>query len=521
MPDPLVQGTAGFPWWNDTIFYEVFVRSFYDSNADGVGDLNGLIEKLDYLNDGDPTTTNDLGVTGIWLMPVMQSPSYHGYDVVDYYNIDEEYGTNEDFLRLVEEAHRRGIRVIVDLVLNHSSRQHPWFLDSQAADSDLRDWYIWEEESPGYLGPWSQTVWHRTPYGVYYGIFDSGMPDYNLTNPETTEALYDFTEFWLDDMRADGFRLDAIKHLIENGRLQEFTQDTHAWLEDYYDFYKGINPDAFAVGEAIGPTAQTVKFVGDETDIAFDFDISDAIITSARIGNNRTFNQAMQAAVRAYPPNQFGMFIRNHDQDRTLSSLDGNEEKARVAATLLLTSPGVPFIYYGEEIGQQGVRTGNSDENRRLPMQWTGEEHTAGFTTGRVWRPPFNDYPERNVAAQADDPDSLLSHYRRLIALRNEHAALRIGEWLPVTPGSAQVASYLRHHGDETFLILVNLSARPVERYGLELEEGPLSPDVTAVSMLDDTALAAPVVNAAGGFSDYRPLETLEPFEMHVIRLQQ
>ncbi|MCD6290318.1 MAG: alpha-amylase, partial [Anaerolineae bacterium] len=164
-------------WWNDTVFYEVFVRSFYDSDGDGVGDLNGLIEKLDYLNDGDPSTTDDLGITGIWLMPIMESPSYHGYDVVDYYHVDRDYGTNEDFCRLMAEAHRRGIRVIIDMELNHTSSQHPWFQSARSdPHSPYRDFYIWSDEDPGYKGPWGQRVWHRTATGYYYGIFWEGMP---------------------------------------------------------------------------------------------------------------------------------------------------------------------------------------------------------------------------------------------------------------------------------------------------------------------------------------------------------
>ncbi|MCU0503552.1 MAG: alpha-amylase family glycosyl hydrolase, partial [Anaerolineae bacterium] len=167
----LVQGTAGQPWWNDSVFYELFVRSFSDSNGDGAGDLNGLIQKLDYLNDGDPATTTDLGVTGLWLMPIAESPSYHGYDVSDYTQVDREYGTNADFKRLIAEAHRRGIRVIVDLVLNHTSSEHPWFVAAQDPASPKRDWYIWSKEQPPGPG------WHKAESGWYYGYFGKEMPD--------------------------------------------------------------------------------------------------------------------------------------------------------------------------------------------------------------------------------------------------------------------------------------------------------------------------------------------------------
>ncbi|MBE9472169.1 MAG: alpha-amylase, partial [Chloroflexi bacterium] len=202
------ESAASSFWWNDAIFYEIFVRSFYDSDGDGVGDLNGLIEKLDYLNDGDPATTDDLGVTGLWLMPISQSPSYHGYDVADYLTVDDEYGTNEDFRRLMEEAHKRDIRVIVDLVLNHTSSQHPWFQSARDdVDSPYRDFYVWSEENPGYKSPWGGQVWHRTSSGYYYGIFWEGMPDLNYDNPAVTTEMEEVIRFWLEDMGADGFRL--------------------------------------------------------------------------------------------------------------------------------------------------------------------------------------------------------------------------------------------------------------------------------------------------------------------------
>ena len=206
-------GSNGLPWWNDRVFYEVFVRSFQDSDGDGIGDLNGLIERLDYLE--------ELGVSGLWLMPITTSPSYHGYDVVDYYQVDPDYGTNEDFLRLVEEAHARNMPVIVDLVLNHTSNEHSWFTASNDPAAPERDWYVWSDEDPGYRGPANQKVWHAGDDGYYYGVFWHGMPDLNLENPEPTAEMHEVARYWLEEMGADGFRLDAIKHLIEDGRLQE------------------------------------------------------------------------------------------------------------------------------------------------------------------------------------------------------------------------------------------------------------------------------------------------------------
>ncbi|MES2484846.1 MAG: alpha-amylase family glycosyl hydrolase, partial [Bacteroidota bacterium] len=196
-------------WWNETVFYEAFVRSFKDSNGDGKGDIQGLISKLDYLNDGNPNTTTDLGVTGLWLMPIMQSPSYHGYDVTDYMAVEQDYGTNADFQQLITECHNRGIKVIIDLVMNHTSNQHPWFVASTNPTSDKRDWYIWEDTNPGTPGPFGD-AWYQNNGAYYYGAFYSGMPDLNFNNPEVHQAFEDVSEFWLTDMHVDGFRLDAV-----------------------------------------------------------------------------------------------------------------------------------------------------------------------------------------------------------------------------------------------------------------------------------------------------------------------
>ena len=505
------------PWWNDTVFYEVFVRSFADSDADGVGDLNGLIDRLDYLNDGDPTTTDDLGVTGLWLMPIMESPSYHGYDVVDYFKVDEEYGTEEDFRRLIEEAQARGIRVVVDLVLNHTGRDHPWFQQSQDPDSDKRDWYVWSDESPGYRGPWGQQVWHRSDDDYYYAVFWEGMPDLNYNNPEVTEAAYEAARFWLEDMGVDGFRLDAIKHMVEDGRLQENTPATHDWMESFYTFYKDVNPDAFTVGEAWTGTRQVLEYTGDEVDVAFQFDLAEDNLNASREGIGSLFTKEMKAVVDNYPPGQYATFLTNHDQNRVMSQLREDEQAAKVAASLLLTSPGVPFIYYGEEIGMMGVKP---DEDIRLPMQWSGENGGAGFTDGTPWRPPYEDYQERNVAVQDQDPDSLLSHYRALIQLRNEHESLRTGGWILVESDPGRLIAFLRHSDDETLLVLINPSRKTVDDYSLTLESGPLSSETEATLLFGEGIPTAAELNQAGGFTNYKPLDTLPAQSTFIIALE-
>jgi glycosidase len=509
--------TTGFPWWNDTVFYEIFVRSFYDSDSDGIGDLNGLIEKLDYLNDGDPTTTDDLGITGIWLMPISESPSYHGYDVVDYFAVEQDYGTNEDFRRLIDAAHQRGIRVIIDLVLNHTSSRHPWFVSARNdPDSPYRDFYIWSDTHPGFKSPWGGPAWHRAGTGFYYGLFWEGMPDLNYDNPAVTREMRKAIRFWLEDMGADGFRLDAIKHLIEEGRVQENTPATHTWLRGFYSYYKAVNPDAMSVGEVWSPTTEVVKYIGDQLDLAFEFDTAEAMIRSARLEDRHHILRAHRLIAERYPPNQFATFLTNHDQERVLSELRENVEKAKVAASLLLTGPGVPFIYYGEEIGQVG---GKPDENIRTPMQWTTEEN-AGFTTASIaWRAPQRNYRQVNVAAQTADSNSLLSHYRRLMRVRNTHPALRIGDWREVQVEDKRVYAYLRHTDGETMLVLINLSGEPIDHYSLRLDKGPLSTG-SAREILVGAPVRRPVINPNGGFDAYTPLAVLKPYETYVIRLK-
>ncbi len=516
-PTPTPESVPAGPWWSDTVFYEVFVRSFKDSDGDGVGDINGLIEKLDYLNDGDPGTTADLGVTGIWLMPIMESPSYHGYDVVDYYAVDQEYGTQEDFQHLMEEAHKRGIRVIVDLVLNHTGRDHPWFNASDSGEADYRDWYVWAGEAPNYKGPWGQQVWYAGRDGYYYAVFWSGMPDLNLENPKVTAEIENITRFWLEDMNVDGFRLDAIRHFVENGPAQENTPATHAWLQAFHQSYKNIEPQAFTVGEAWTDTSHVVDYIGDEVDIAFEFDLAEAFLTAANGPLGSAPANHLELVLSSYPPGQYGVFLTNHDQNRVMSVLK-DVQKAKLAAVMMLTAPGVPFIYYGEEIGMTGVKP---DENIRRPMQWSGENSKVGFSTRTPWNAASSDYKETNVALQADDPNSLLSLYRDLIHLRNEHAALRTGETLIVDADTQRLYAVLRYNDDEAFLILANVHPRPLtaDLYNLTLESGPFTGPLKVVSVLGLENPAAPEINANGGFSGYVPFTEIPAQSAVIIQL--
>ena len=469
----LPEGTDGYAWWNDTVFYQIFVRSFYDSNGDGIGDFDGIIEKLDYLNDGDPRTTTDLGITGLWLMPINPSTSYHGYDVTDYYAVHPDFGTLEDFRRLMEACHARGIRVIIDMVFNHTSVEHPWFQEARDnPDSDRRDWYIWAEEDPNYRGPWNQEVWYPTVSGYYYAVFWSGMPDLNYTNPEVTAEMEHVSRFWLDDVGVDGFRLDAARHLIEDGQEQENTDATHAWWKNFRAIYKAINPDALTVGEIWTTNYAVVGYVkGDELDLAFNFDLASAILSYVGSRDAENMAASLRRSFDLFPQGTYATFITNHDQERTMSAFFKDTDLARLASGVLFTGPGVPFIYYGEEIGMTGTKP---DPNIRTPMQWSAE-HAAGFTTGTAWGSVNRNYTEVNVAAQTDDPDSLLSYYRTLIHLRNNHAALRVGEFTLLNTTHDSVLAFLRHSREETLLVMINLGEEAAAQVSLSVNRSPLA----------------------------------------------
>ncbi|MGD2103625.1 MAG: alpha-amylase family glycosyl hydrolase [Anaerolineae bacterium] len=507
-------------WWNDAIFYEVFVRSFCDSDGDGIGDLPGLTKKLDYLSDGDPETGDDLGITGIWLMPIMESPSYHGYDLVDYFTVDHDYGTNEAFRTLVGEAHERGVRIIVDLVLNHTSWRHPWFVNaSQGPEAQYRDWYIWRRESPDYVGPWGQRVWHSHQGNYYYALFWRGMPDLNYRNPKVTEASQAIARFWLEEMGADGFRLDAAHHLVEEGQTQAGTPGNHRWWAEFDELTDKVGSDVLTVGEIWADTSAVAPYIAnDELDLAFEFNLASAIISSINGGDPGWFKYVLHQVEAGYPAHQYATFLTNHDQNRVMSQLRQDSEAARLAATVLLTLPGTPFIYYGEELGMTGQKP---DEMIRTPMQWTAEAH-AGFTTGRPWQAVNAGYEKVNVATAAADPDSLLNHYRRLIQLRHDHPALSRGDLVDLESTCGHVHGYLRHHAGEYVLTILNFGAQEQADCAFTLPASGLAPgDYTVQSLLMDLGSEDVTVNENGGFTGYVPTSILPPRGADVLLLGQ
>lgn len=508
--------------WNDRVWYEVFVRSFADGNGDGIGDLRGLTSKLDYLNDGNPATNTDLGITGLWLMPVAEAASYHGYDVIDYRKVERDYGTSEDFKALLAAAHARGIEVIVDLVLNHTSSDHPWFKDAQTPGSKHDDWYVWATANPGYPGPGGEVVWHPLGKRWFYGVFWEGMPDLNLRNPEVTAELEDIARFWLQDMGVDGFRLDAAKHLIEDGKVQTNTPETLAWLKDFRAAIEADKPGSLLVAEVWDPPSIAGRYVPGSLDMTFDFGLATGVRLALQNGRAAPLATGLSDARARWPANQHATFLTNHDQDRIMSQLNGDLPSAKLASFILLTEPGVPFVYYGEEIGMTGTKP---DERIRTPMQWSAEAPAGGFSTAAPWEALADGWRSVNVAAQSGDAGSLLSSYRDAITLRMSNVALRRGSTRVVDGGAQPVIGWLRSTSDQTILAVVNVSDRPVETYALSLADGPLCGAQKARLLAtvggDPAAVpATPDVSPAGGLDGYRPLPVLAPRSGYVISLE-
>ncbi len=499
--------------------YEIFVRSFYDSNGDGIGDLNGLTQKLDYINDGDPRSTSDLGARCVWLMPVMESPSYHGYDATNYYKVEPDYGTNDDFKRFVAEAHKRGIKVLIDMVLNHMSNEHPYF---QAALRDTaspyRSWFVFSSTDQG-KGIWGNQVWHKSPVRdeYYYGIFWHGMPDLNYKTAAVRDEAKKVARFWLQDMGVDGFRLDAIPFLVEEDGIFAGAPGTHDVLREYSAYVRQIAPGAWTVGEVWDSTGTMLTYYPDQLDAHFAFEASDAIVNALRSGNGSTILDKYLRLQRALPAYRYAPFLRNHDQTRTMTELKGDVAKAKVAATLLLTLPGLPFVYYGEEIGMTGDKP---DERLRTPMHWTTHAPSAGFTSAKPWEALQPDSLTANVDAERRDPGSLFNLYRRLIHLRADNPALADGELFPLTSGSDAVVSYVRRCGGRAVLVVANVGEQPLTRVALSAPAGTLpNGSYSAPALIGAQAGRILNVAADGSIRAYVPIMTLAAKQAYVFDL--
>ncbi|MHC2992554.1 alpha-amylase, partial [Pontibacter sp. HJ8] len=481
-------------WWQEGIIYQIYPRSFQDSNGDGVGDLQGIIQRLDYLQ--------SLGIKAIWISPVFSSPmADYGYDISDYCDIHPLFGTMQDLEELLEEVHARDMKLILDLVPNHTSDQHPWFLEARASrDNPKRDWYIWQDakedgsEPNNWLAMFGGTAWewdeHTRQY--YYHAFLKEQPDLNWRNPEVQEAMMEVMRFWLDK-GIDGFRVDVMWHMIKDSQFRDNPanpayQEHMATVEKLIPAYSTDQPevhdivrmmrkvlDAYdermMIGEIYLPIHKLMTYYGTDLNgahLPFNFLLLSANWDAAELASS--INQYEGALPEGGWPN---WVLGNHDQPRITSRV--GVAQARVAAMLLLTLRGTPTIYYGDEIGMrdvpippdevqdpQGLNMPGLNLSRdpeRTPMQWDQNEH-AGFSTAKPWlRLPYN-YQRVNVAAQQEDPYSMLALYKRLIALRQQEPALHSGDYRPVAAKSPLLA-YLRYTSDQRFLVLLNLSHKP------------------------------------------------------------
>ncbi len=484
--------------WPYGVNYEVFVRSFADSNGDGIGDLNGLTARLDHLK--------DLGVGGIWLMPVMPSPSYHKYDVTDYRAIDPEYGTITDFHRFVREAHARGIRVLIDLVINHTGTAHPWFISARSGkDSPYRDYYVWAQKDSirreiakkaVTLDSDNITQWHAVDGDTlaehYYGFFWGGMPDLNMDNPEVRKAFVDIGRFWLDSMKVDGFRLDAARHIYPDERAT----DNHAFWSWFREEMQRIKPDVYLVGE-VWADAETVAPYLKGLPALFNFDMGYAIArvvnagmdTAGLIGGYQRiqdhYNRASAGFIDA-------VFLRNHDQNRILSELQGDAVKMRTAVSVLMTLPGTPYVYYGEEIGMLGRKP---DEQIREPFLW--DEGNKDLHRTR-WEKPVHSTDSTVVplAVQRKDSASLFNFYRNWINFRNASDALTYGKLQPSTVGSPEVIAFSRKSEKQTVLVLHNITPKVIT-VGLPGATGRLLFSTVGGTMLREGQLMLPAGGSA------------------------
>jgi alpha-glucosidase len=495
-PQKVLRPAGSYLWWQRGIIYQVYPRSFMDSNGDGVGDLHGITSRLDYLC--------WLGVDALWISPIYPSPMKDfGYDVSDYTGINSLFGTLEGFDHLLREAHARDLKVILDFVPNHSSDQHPWFLQSKSSrDNPKRGWYIWRDPAPSggppnnWLSCFGGSAWEydaRTKQ-YYYHAFLREQPDLNWRNPEVVQAMLDVLRFWLE-RGVDGFRVDVIWHLIKDEHFRDNPANP-SWREGM-DPYQSLIPvhttdqpdvhgivtrmrrlfdeyeDRVLIGEIYLPVERLVQYYGTELNgahLPFNFQLILSKWDARHIA--RLIMEYEAALPEGGWPN---WVLGNHDQHRIASRVGPSQ--SRVAAMLLLTLRGTPTLYYGDEIGMHDVPIppervqdpfeknlpgmGLGRDPERMPMQWNAQEN-AGFTAGVPWLPIANDYREVNVEAERDDPRSMLTLYRSLIGLRRGEPALEVGRFEPVE-AEGDVLAYVRYArgGESSFLIALNLGPHP------------------------------------------------------------
>jgi maltose alpha-D-glucosyltransferase/alpha-amylase len=491
-PDPV--------WYKTAVFYELFVRSFNDSNADGSGDFRGLVEKLDYLE--------WLGIDCIWLLPFYQSPLRDGgYDISDFYSILPEHGTLNDFTNFLSGAHSRGIRVVADFVVNHTSDQHPWFQESRLPGSAKRDWYVWSETNEKYAdariifldSEKSNWTWDDDAGAFYWHRFFSHQPDLNYDNEEVQEQMLAALRFWLD-LGLDGFRLDAVPYLFEReGTICENLPESHEFLRRVRREIEKSYEDVVLLAEANQWPADVVPYFGsgDECHMAFHFPLMPRMFMAAR----RQVRYPIVEILEQTPPipenAQWGIFLRNHDEltlemvtdeerdymyqeyakdprmklnlgirRRLAPLLENSRPESELFHAMLFSLPGTPIVYYGDEIGMgDNIYLGDRD-GVRTPMQWTGDRN-AGFSRAdfaQLYLPPLLDpvygYQACNIEAQLRDQHSFLQWFRRLLAVRKQHPVFGLGSFEALSPDNPAIFAFIRKLEDDVILCVNNLSSR-------------------------------------------------------------
>lgn len=483
------------PWWETGIVYQIYPRSFQDSNGDGIGDLKGIQSRLAYLE--------DLGITAIWISPIYPSPMVDfGYDVSDYTNIHPIFGNMDDFMALLEEVHQRRMKLILDFVPNHTSDQHPWFLEScSSRDNPKRDWYIWKDAKPGGSPPnnWvsyfggSAWEWNEQTGQYYLHLFTKEQPDLNWRNPEVVQNMLNFMRFWLE-RGIDGFRVDVIYMLIKDASFRDDTPNPD-WPPDrpisestFHDYSIGQPEvhgvirqmraildeygDRVLIGEIYYPYEQLVTYYGENLDEChIPFNVSLIEYTPF---TTEAIQESVQGYERELPQGAWPNWVLgNHDRPRIASETRAGEANARLAQMLLLTLRGTPTMYYGDELGMPDVEIppelyqdppalnepgrAYSRDFVRTPMQWNNAPY-AGFSAVEPWLPVADDYVSRNVKVQEADPHSMLQFVKQLIHIRQGSPALNHGSYIPLSVAEQDVMAYLRTEGEEQILVVLNFS---------------------------------------------------------------
>jgi len=483
-----------FLWWRDGIIYQIYPRSFADSNNDGIGDLPGIISQLDYLQ--------DLGVDALWLSPIYPSPDVdYGYDVADYTAIDPKFGTMQDFEQLVKAAKKRNIHIILDLVLNHTSDQHPWFIESKKSkDNPYHNWYLWQDPLPNgdlpnnWQAIFGGPAWKFDPDldQYYYHMFFKEQPDLNWRNPQVRQAMLDVFRFWLKK-GVDGFRLDVFNVYFKDPQLKDnpsqfgiraFDRQKHIYDVSQPEMYPLLNEirgimdtrkDTYVVGETfLADPQQTASYCGaNKLHAAFNFDFAENRWHPTRF--LRSAQKGYEALSEDAWPNNF---LSNHDMPRTATRFCFGEDdrRAKVAAAMLLTIKGTPFIYYGEEIGLRDIPIRRKQDVKdhvgktfwplykgrdgcRAPMQWNAAAN-AGFSTAEPWLPVHDNFPDRNVESQSVQPNSLLNFFKQLIQIRKTQPALQRGDFTPLVEEPKHLMAFFRTYQADQILVVLNFSSR-------------------------------------------------------------